>query len=168
MAAARELLERDGWDGVTMRALGERLGIRAPSLYKHVAGKDALGAALLAVALVEHGVALHSVVAAGGGVGELLRAYRRHAHRNPHLYRLATNGPLPRAQLPPGLEDWSGEPFFLVTGDPHLAQALWSLAHGMTILELDERYPTRRAPEQTWQAAADLFVARLGRNGRTT
>jgi hypothetical protein len=36
------------------------------------------------------------------------------------------------------------------------------MAHGMTILELDQRYPTGDAPEQSWQAAAELVTARLG------
>ena len=38
VAAARQVLERDGRDGLTMSAAAE-LGIRAPSLYKHVAGR---------------------------------------------------------------------------------------------------------------------------------
>jgi AcrR family transcriptional regulator len=148
-----------------MRALGDQLGIKAPSLYKHFISKDALRAALAGTALAESGVGLHSVVDAGGGVVELLDAYRQQAHANPHLYRLATTGRLPRADLPAGLEEWSGAPFFLVTGeDPHLAQALWSLAHGMTILELDQRYPSGSAPEESWQAAADLFTTRLDRH----
>ena len=147
-----------------MRALGDQLGIKAPSLYKHFANKDALRAALTGVALAESGAALHSVISAGGGVAELLIAYRQQAHANPHLYRLATTGPLLRANLPPGLEAWSGTPFFLVAeGDPHIAQALWSTAHGMSILELDQRYPTGHAPDESWQAAADIFDTRLGK-----
>ncbi len=162
VTAARKLLERDGWEQLSMRALGEQIGIRAPSLYKHFAGKDMLRAALAAIALAESGARLHTVVAAGAGIAELLQVYRQQAHDNPNLYRLATTGPLPRADLPPGLEEWSGAPFFLVAGrDPHIAQALWSMAHGMTILELDQRYPTGRAPDQSWQAAADLFITWL-------
>lgn len=163
LKAARELLERDGWEGLSMRALGERVGVKAPSLYKHFSSKNALRAALAAEALAESGTRLHGVLAAGGGVADLLMAYRDEAHRNPHLYRLATAGTLPRDELPPGLEEWAGEPFFLVMGgDPHLAQALWSVVHGMTILELDQRYPTGRAPDQTWQAAAALFAGAIG------
>lgn len=160
--AARMLLERDGWAALSMRALGNQLGIKAPSLYKHFDNKDALRAALGGIALAESGARLHAVIDAGGGVPELLTAYRQQAHAHPHLYRLATTGPLPRADLPAGLEDWSGAPFLLATGgDPHLAQALWSLAHGMTILELDQRYPTGSAPDESWHAAAALFTTAL-------
>jgi len=40
--AALEVLEEDGFDGLTMRRLAERLGIRAASLYNHVSDKDEL------------------------------------------------------------------------------------------------------------------------------
>ncbi len=36
VAEARELLEEEGAEALTMRRLAERLGIRAPSLYKHL------------------------------------------------------------------------------------------------------------------------------------
>ena len=159
VVAARGLLEAVGWESVTMRDLAERLGIRAPSLYKHVPGKAALAAELTAVALAESGSALHSVVADGGGVAEVLAAYRRLGHDHPHLYRLTTSGELDRERLPAGLEEWAGSPFFLVTGDPHLAQALWSTAHGLVVLELDRRFPTGTAPDETWAAAAAAYGA---------
>ncbi len=44
-----------------------------------------------------------------------------------------------------------------MTGDPNLAQALWSLAHGMVILELDDRYPEGSDLDQTWRAGAAAF-----------
>lgn len=39
---ALAVLEAEGFDGLTMRRLAERLGIRAPSLYNHVKDKDEL------------------------------------------------------------------------------------------------------------------------------
>jgi len=41
-AAARGLVETDGPEALTMRRFGEKLGIRAPSLYKHLPNKAAL------------------------------------------------------------------------------------------------------------------------------
>lgn len=40
--AALELLDAQGQEAVTMRAIAERLGVRAPSLYNHVRSKDSL------------------------------------------------------------------------------------------------------------------------------
>lgn len=39
---ALEVLNEEGFDGLTMRRLAERLGIKAASLYNHVSGKDEL------------------------------------------------------------------------------------------------------------------------------
>jgi TetR/AcrR family tetracycline transcriptional repressor len=41
-AAAVALIDRDGPDGLTMRALAAALGVEAMSLYRHVSGKDDL------------------------------------------------------------------------------------------------------------------------------
>ena len=162
VAAARRVLDRDGPAGLTMRSVAEELGIKAPSLYKHVADKAAIELELVAAALAEIGEALHAALSEGGTVADLLAAYRREARCRPNLYRLATAGPLPREQLPPGLEDWAGAPFFTVTGEPHRAQALWSFAHGMVILELDGRFPPGSDLERTWAEGAAAFGGEAG------
>ena len=46
VAVARDVLEREGPEALTMRRIAEVLGIQAPSLYKHVPGKDALEVAI--------------------------------------------------------------------------------------------------------------------------
>ena len=163
IAAARKLVETEGRDALTMRRLGTELGIKAPSLYKHFPDKAAVAIALVEELLAEIGAILHEAVARPRRrttVDSLLLAYRRFGRQHPDLYRLATNGPLARAALPPGLEDWAGEPFFLATGDPHRAQALWSLAHGMVILEIDGRYPEGSQLDRTWRAGAAAFAPR--------
>jgi AcrR family transcriptional regulator len=42
VAAGRAVLARDGISGLTMQRVGEAVGVRAPSLYKHVASRSAL------------------------------------------------------------------------------------------------------------------------------
>jgi AcrR family transcriptional regulator len=168
VAAARHLLETEGPEALTMRRLGDALGIRAPSIYKHLPGKHAVEVALIGDALTEIGHVLQQAVQPGtsGAIARLLAAYRDQALLHPNLYRLATNGPLPRHELPDGLEDWAGHVFFAVTGDPFVAQALWSFAHGMVILELDQRYPASSELDRTWQAGADAFAAAAARTRR--
>jgi AcrR family transcriptional regulator len=161
VAAARLVLERDGPAGLTMRSVADELGIRAPSLYKHVAGKGAIEVMLIEEALREMGAELHAALRRPGRsrpLAVLVRAYRRHALAHPNLYRLATAGPLPRSELEPGLEAWAGEPFLLVTGDPHRAQALWAFTHGMVVLELDGRFPGGSDLDRTWARGAAAFT----------
>lgn len=162
VAAARRILESDGSDALTMRRLGDDVGIRAPSLYKHFPNKRAVEAALIEEAFGEMGAALHAAVARPGRQGRVaavLGAYRRTALSSPNLYKLATGPDLPREMLAPDLEAWSGEPFYLATGEPHLAQALWALAHGMTILEIEGRFWEGSDLDRTWRIAATTFAS---------
>jgi len=158
---ARALLEAVGSDGLTMRRLADELGIRAPSLYKHINGRPALELALAEIGIYETGLALHAAVTSSHGdpVGHLLDAYRAMGLANPELYRLITASSFPRAGLLPGLEAWAGEPFFMVVGEPYLAQALWSFAHGTLILELDRRFLDGSNVDRTWHAGTEVFTA---------
>jgi AcrR family transcriptional regulator len=163
VAAARVVLEAEGGEALTMRRLADELGMKAPSLYKHFADKAAIESALIEEAFAELGGALHAAVDRAGRrapVAALLAEYRRQARANPNLYRLATAGRLDRAAQPPGLEDWAGAPFLVVTGDPHRAQALWSFAHGMVSLEIDDRFPDGSDLDRTWRAGATAFAER--------
>ncbi|MCM3886911.1 TetR/AcrR family transcriptional regulator [Frankia sp. R82] len=162
LAAARDVLEHEGAEALTMRRTGEVLGIRAPSLYKHLAGKDVLTAGLAEAALVEVGDLLHEVVDRADAdevVAALLGAYRGYARAHPNLYRMFTVGRLPRAELSPGLEQWAGEPFYRATGDPYRAQALWAATHGAVLLELDGRYLPGSDLDRTYAALAEAFAA---------
>ncbi|HEX8803879.1 MAG TPA: WHG domain-containing protein [Acidimicrobiales bacterium] len=158
VVAARALVEAEGREALTMRRLGEALGIRAPSLYKHVADKAAVETALVEEVLAEVGAVLHRAAERGMSVAAVLAAYRRYGLAHSHLYRLATGGPIDRAALPPGLEEWTGEPFLVVAGDEHRARALWSLAHGMVVLEIDGRYPAGARLDEAWRAGAAAFA----------
>jgi AcrR family transcriptional regulator len=155
--AARRILESEGPEHLTMRAVAECLDIRAPSLYKHVADKDELETLLIAEALRGMGEALHAVAdtppsqrSKKAALSGIARAYRQWALAHPHLYRLATEGKLPRDRLPEGLEAWTAEPLVRVMADPDRARAAWAFAHGMTILELDGRFPPGADLDSAW------------------
>lgn len=46
---------------------------------------------------------------------------------------------------------WTAEPAAAaVRGDPDLARAVWAFAHGMTILELDGRFPPNADLDAAW------------------
>ena len=160
--AARRVLEAEGAEALTMRRLASELDMQAPSLYKHFDSKTAVERALIEAGLFNAGDVLHAAVARPGRQGPvaaLLRAYRTIGTAHPNLYRLTTGAGFLRDALTPGLEDWGGEPFVLATGDPHLAQALWAFAHGMVILEIDDRFLEDSDLDRTWAAGARAFNA---------
>ena len=145
-----------------MRRLADDLGIRAPSLYKHLPSRDALVLLLVDDELLEAGDLAHAALDRPGRrdpVTALLAAYRAFGCARPELYQLVTGPDLARNGLTPGLEEWAGEPFFRATGEPHLAQALWAYAHGMVMLEIDHRFLPGSDLSRTWRAGADAFAA---------
>ena len=155
LAVAVEVLEDEGLDAVTMRRLAAQMGIRAPSLYKHVSDKDDILAGLQERALVD--LSQH-VAAAGPGLEALAEAYRSWARTHPRLYELVTRRPLPRERLTPGVEAAAAAPILdAVGGDQHLARALWALVHGLVDLELSDRFPPGADLAATWRTALQRF-----------
>lgn len=161
VTVARAVLDAEGADAVTMRRIAADLGIRAPSLYKHLDGKVAIEVLLAEDALVEVGTALHAAVVRPGRRGEVAAVaatYRAYGRTHPNLYRLVTGPTFPRAELSAGVEDWAGEPFLLATGDAHRGQALWAWAHGMVSLEIDERFTPGSDLDRTWAEGVRVFA----------
>jgi AcrR family transcriptional regulator len=159
-------VEVEGAESLTMRRLGDELGIRAPSLYKHLPGRDGVVVELVDDTLFEAGERLHAAVSepatdvTGGPVAALLAAYRDFGRAHPNLYRLVMTAAPLRTAFTPGLEEWAGEPFYRVTAEPYRAQALWAFAHGTLILEIDARFPSSSDLDQTWAAGAKAFTPR--------
>ena len=154
---ARALLEREGPDGLSMRRLAEVVGIRAPSLYKHIASKPELEAAVVADGLAELGETLD---AAGPDLARLTAAYRAFAVAHPHLYTLMTDRPLRRDLLPEGVEDRAAAPLRAVLPDEATARAAWAAVHGLAVLELAGRFPPGADLDAAWAATTGAFTPR--------
>ena len=159
VAAARLILERSGPDALSMRAIAADLGIRAPSLYKHVADKEALEVALISDALAEIADVFEAAAAEGDDpLAAIASAYRSWALAHPHLYRLMMDRPLPRERLAPGLEDRAAAALVAATGgDPDAARAAFAFAHGMVVLELNCRFPPDADLDAAWKRGVDAF-----------
>jgi AcrR family transcriptional regulator len=153
---AESLLESEGPAALTMRSVAAAMGIRAPSLYKHVANKEDIEAGLqeralraLAEALAPEGTDLTAIMA----------AYRRWALSKPALYELATRRPLRRDVIPAEVEAAASARLVAAAGgDEHRSRALWALAHGMIDLELAGRFPPDADLDRTWRAALTPFL----------
>jgi AcrR family transcriptional regulator len=156
---ARELLEEEGPDALSMRRIAERLGIRAPSIYKHLPDKQALENALISAGFEEQAKLFEAAVRRNDdAVTAIARAYRRWARRHPHLYRLMTERPLDRDNLVPGAEDRAGRVLYQAFGgDADRARAAWAFAHGMTILELNDRFPPGADLDAAWERGIEAL-----------
>lgn len=150
------LVRSRGLEGLSMRALADRLRIKAASLYKHVEGKDEIIADLQARGIAELTEAL---AAADGTMTALACAYREWALANPHLYEVVVRTPLRRDRLPVGLEERSVALVMSATASSHeRARALWGLVHGLVDLELAGRFPENADLDTTWREALALMA----------
>jgi AcrR family transcriptional regulator len=160
VAAGRALLEAEGPEALSMRNVARRIGIRAPSLYEHVADKRALEDAIIAAGMSEQGAAVGAAIA---GVEDPLwaaaMAWRTWAQEHPHLYRMIFARGLNRDD-PAVLraEIAAGDPIRALTkGDLGAARVIWAFAHGMVMLELNERFPPGYELDELWQRGIETL-----------
>ncbi|MET0780161.1 MAG: WHG domain-containing protein [Microbacterium sp.] len=83
--AGRGILESGGPSKLTMQAVAERVGVRAPSLYKRVRDRDALLALVAASTADDLATRLE---ASDGSLAELAHIYRAFAQQHPEGFRL--------------------------------------------------------------------------------
>lgn len=84
--AAAEVVDEVGYAGLTMGLVADRLGVRAPSLYKHVAGQADLSRRIAVLAVTEIGDTLRDVLQGKSGRQALeaaAHATRRYARTFP-------------------------------------------------------------------------------------
>jgi AcrR family transcriptional regulator len=142
---ARRILEADGLEHLTMQRVAKAVGVRAPSLYKHVGGRDEL-IRLVAVDATEelgHRLAATTTGDARRDIGSMAHVLRAFAHELPETYRLLWS-PVPAAWRPhPDVSAHAVEPMLEVVA--HLARGTHTLeaartltawAHGFVSMEL--------------------------------
>src|SRR5215470_551998 len=104
VAAGRTILERDGLPGLTMQAVADAVGVRAPSLYKRVRDRAALVRLIADDLAAELAERLDDAATTGDAEQDLrsvVAAFREFAHANPAAYPLLFDprrgGPSPEA-----------------------------------------------------------------------
>ena len=152
-AAAQQLAEAGGDDGLSLRGVAREVGIAAPSVYLHFASKEALLQAVLAEHFQTLKRSIQEAAARAVGPAAKLRAgclaYCRFAEEQPGPYRVlfGTPPPLPASepgQAKPGMDAFAtlvdgiaegmdagvvppGDPFVVATG-------VWTALHGVVSL----------------------------------
>jgi AcrR family transcriptional regulator len=169
--AARELIERDGLAALTMQAVADAVGVRAPSLYKRVAGRDAL------VGLVTEQVAGELTAEVDAVVGDvdpardlraLAGAFRDFARRNPATYPLLFAPPQAavsdetRARSVDAIRRISGR---LAGPERELAAArmVTAWANGFVTMELAGAFQLGGDLEEAWEFGVEGLVRALTR-----
>ncbi|MFH8252405.1 TetR/AcrR family transcriptional regulator [Microbacterium sp. B2969] len=117
--AGQELLEDGGPARLTMQSVAERVGVRAPSLYKRVRDRDALLAAVVAATLDD---LTGRLAASDRSLEGLARAYRAFAHDRPEGFRLLFASAPPQDALDRSSAAILGSARELV-GDEHALEA---------------------------------------------
>jgi AcrR family transcriptional regulator len=101
---ALEQLAEDGVAGISVNAIGKRMGVTGPALYRYFANRDALLTELISDGYHELADTLERAIAAGGSPVDRLRAgaraMRAWALATPHLYLLLFGTPIPGYEAP--------------------------------------------------------------------
>jgi AcrR family transcriptional regulator len=147
IAAGRALLEEGGLDAVTMATVAAEVGVKPPSLYKHIRDRSALLAAMATDGAEELGRVLAQAGARAGDTPTerlvaLADAYGDFARRSPRTAAMLFAGLGPELQAPLEAAALSARPIIevaaeLVGADGVLAAArvLTAFAYGFTSME---------------------------------
>jgi AcrR family transcriptional regulator len=169
VAAGRAILERDGLDALTMHAVADAVGVKAPSLYKRVAGRDTLVRLVVDQAALELAAEVDAAVG-GADPSADLRAvadtFRRFARRNPAAYPLLFD---PRqGGMSDEARDRSSAAVRRVSaalaGEEHAlvgARMVVAWAHGFVTMELAGAFRLGGDVEDAWDFALRGLVAAL-------
>jgi AcrR family transcriptional regulator len=150
--AARELLEREGPEGLSMRPLASRIGAHPPAVYRHFPDKRAVERAIVDQALDELGAKLDAAAQGDRALDDVCQAYRAWAGEHPHLFRLMF-GPADVGDL----ERTDAALLSLTDGDRAAAHAVWACAHGLVILELDGLLEAGPDLDAAWEFTLDAL-----------
>ena len=166
LGVARELLEEAGFDGLRMRTLASKLGIKAPSLYAHFRDKREIENALIAQGLREQVDAQQRTRDEHPELDEITaiwRGYRDWALENPALHKLIAARALDREDAEVVAAEAAGIDAVVRStgGHPAAGVAFWAFAYGMVELELNQRVPPGRDLEAVWAFGLRALAAEL-------
>lgn len=169
--AAIDVVDAEGVDALTLAAIASRVGVAAPSLYKHVGGLAELKALVGVRVMDEMTADLTAAVIGRGGreaVVALMRACRGYVLDHPNRYAAMPTDPL----HDPVLAAAGGrllEVFLAVlrgcglngSAAVHATRCLRAVVHGFTAIEATGGFGLPEDLDQTYEQLIAMFVASL-------
>jgi AcrR family transcriptional regulator len=156
LSEAVQIIQEQGVDALTLRGVGERLGVSRTAMYRHFPSKQALLGAVAAEGFRTLRAELLAAYEEGArgrpGFEEMGLAYVRFALGHPSHYRVMFGGFVSRDDIDPDRTRVGADAFQvlvdaiveqqqsgLVRGDDPrmLAVYIWSVVHGVAMLALD-------------------------------
>jgi AcrR family transcriptional regulator len=177
--AAVELLDRNGPNALSLKALSERLGVQAPSLYNHVDGMPGLLRELSLRNAHDLGVCLGDAAmgrSGGPALEAVAQAYRFYIKQHPGLYiaSLRASGTLVQEGALPDVELATAEErvvrvvlavlaSFELEGDDalHAVRGLRSLVHGFASLEIAGGFGLSLDCDESFRRLVGMFIRSL-------
>lgn len=153
LRAALELLEEDGANALSLRAVARRAGVAHSAPYRHYADRDALVSAVAAVGyrdLAEHLAAAHPSPSTPDDLAAVAVAYVQFALQRPALFRVMFGEPCDldspervaaTAAISAYVRAIVGRSF-PGTNPEAMSTAVWALVHGLAFLHLDGKLDT--------------------------
>lgn len=173
--AAAALADEEGFEDLSLARLADRLGVRKPSLYNHVAGLEGVKRELVLLGLRELGRALSQAAVGVSGEAAIFalgQAYRVFVKEHPGLYAATVRSYRIYAPEDPELAAAEGEAVATVLtvlasygvrgeGAIHAARGLRAVAHGFATLEAAGGFGMPEDVDESFQRLLRAFVAGL-------
>ncbi|MFF3255927.1 WHG domain-containing protein [Actinacidiphila glaucinigra] len=171
IAAASELADEVGFAGLTMGVLAERVGVRTPSLYKHVDSLDAFQRGVGPPCRPRHrrrpDPGRRRPVRSGpDAVRAIAETYRKWALDHPGRYASSIRAPRPRRRGIPGRDLRSGAEPVRRGRRPRTdrqraidaVRALRTVIHGFVGLESNDAFQIERHPADSYRFVVDTPI----------
>ena len=175
--AAAGIADERGASGLSLAAVAERLGVRVPSLYKHVGGLDDLQRRIALAGLRDLTRELGAATVGRSGP-DALRAcavvWRAYAREHPGRYAAVQRAPDPvDTELAAASAELTGLVLAVLReyglgedGTVHAARAVRSALHGFVSLEAAGGFGLRQDVDESYARLVDLLDAGLRGSGR--
>lgn len=168
---AREMIEQEGVEQLSLARLASTLGIKAPSLYRHIPNKAALLQAVIVFTFQQLFQAYDVAIVTSDSNPKdrllaILRAHRAFAHANPESYVLAFTTTLPEQRADEKLLEQLVLPIqkvmAVISGEEQSLVALrgaLAIAHGFVMLELKDQFRRGGDLTEAFETSVGAYLA---------